>query len=135
VAPGLVEGDVPHGRTSFKRVLIIEDDPDSAEVLCLTLRAYGHFVEVATSGAEGIKRARTILPDVIISDLDLPDVDGLQVATWVRADEHLRGLWLIAFSGSRVPAVALAAGFDEFVPKPASLAKLAVHLLRDPPPR
>jgi CheY-like chemotaxis protein len=126
---------VPHGRNSFKRVLIVEDHPDSAEVLCLTLRAHGHFVEIATSGAEGIERARATLPDVIVSDLGLPDVDGMQVGKWIRADERLRDVWLIALTAYWVPDRGLEAGFDEYWTKPADFGRLAVHLLGDRPPR
>ncbi len=122
-------------KTGAKRVLVIEDYPDSAQLLCVALQTHGHSVEVAGSGHEGLEKARTFVPDVIICDLGLPDIDGLAVARAIRADEDLRDVWLIALTAYFVPAHATAAGYDEYLTKPANLAKLAAHLEGERPPR
>jgi CheY-like chemotaxis protein len=120
---------------SSKRVLVIEDYPDSAQVLCLALQAQGHTVELAATGADGIQKARTFRPDVIVCDLALPDLDGLGVARVVRSDPRLWSTWLIALSVYYLPAHASEAGFDEYLTKPADLQQLAIHLQGEPPSR
>ncbi len=124
-----------HETRSAKRVLIIEDYADSAQLLCVALERHGHVVEVATTGEEGIAKARALQPDVIICDLGLPDLDGLAVGRAIRSDDGLKGVWLIALTAYFVPAHAAAAGYDEYVTKPADLEKLAQLLEREPPRR
>jgi CheY-like chemotaxis protein len=116
-----------------KRILVIEDYEDSAHVLSLFLEARGHRVEVARTGAEGIARARAFGPDVILSDLGLPDEDGFAVARRIRADDGLKDVWLIALTAYSVPHQAFAAGFDDYMRKPVNLERLAA-LLEGPPP-
>ncbi len=124
-----------HETRSPKRVLIIEDYADSAQLLCVALQSHGHVVEVASTGTEGITKAQVLQPDVIICDLGLPDIDGLAVARAIRADDGLKGVRLIALTAYFVPAHAAAAGYDEYVTKPADLEKLAQLLEREPPRR
>lgn len=120
---------------SPKRVLVIEDYPDSAQVLCLALQARGHTVEVAATGADGIQKAREFRPDVILCDLGLPDLDGIGVARVIRSDPRLWGAWLIALTAYNVRSEAFAAGFDEYLTKPLDLEELATRLLGEPPSR
>ena len=118
-----------------KRVLVIEDYADSAEILRLALESHGHTVEVASSGGEGIEKARALRPDVVICDLGLPDMDGLAVALEIRTDEELKRTWLIALTAYNIPTLATAAGFDQHITKPADLRRLAAQLREDPPLR
>jgi CheY-like chemotaxis protein len=113
-----------------KRVLVIEDYADSAETARAALAAHGHTVEVACTGTEGIQKARTFHPDVIVCDLGLPDMDGFDVARLVRSDPQLKSVLQIALSGYPVRARASAAGFDEYLSKPADPSRLA-HLIAD----
>ncbi len=122
-------------RAGAKKVLVIEDYSDSAQLLCVVLQAHGHTVEVAATGLQGIEKARAFQPDVIICDLGLPDIDGLAVARAIRADQTLDDVWLIALTAYFVPAHATTAGYDEYVTKPADLRKLAAHVAEEPPPR
>ncbi len=118
-----------------RRILVIEDYPDSAQVTCIALQNHGHSVEVATTGGEGLEKAHAFKPDVIICDLGLPDTDGLALARVIRADQELKDVWPIALTAYFVPQHAAAAGFDEYVTKPADLKRLALLLEQDPPPR
>lgn len=105
-----------------RRVLIIEDNADAAESLCALLRLCGHAAEVALTGADGIELARTFLPDVVLCDLGMPEMDGLRVAEALREDPRLRGVRLIALTGYGRPedvARAVRAGFDSHITKPA----------------
>jgi CheY-like chemotaxis protein len=107
-----------------KRVLVVEDNLDSAESLAVFLEICGHCVAIAKDGVEGLATARSFAPDVIISDLGLPVLDGFGLARAIRADERLRGARLIALSGYDRHEEALAAGFDLHVVKPGELAQL-----------
>ncbi len=112
---------------------MIEDYADSAQLICVFLQNHGHTVEVASTGAEGMEKARAFQPDVILCDLGLPDTDGLAVARLIRGDPDLRHVWLIALTAYFVPSHAAAAGFDEYITKPANLQRLALLLEQDPP--
>jgi len=110
-----------------RRVLVVEDNVDSADSLRQALTVAGHTVEVAHSGPEGLDRARAFRPDAILCDIGLPGMDGYAVARAVRADADLRGVGLVALTGYALPediARARAAGFDEHVAKPPSVARL-----------
>ncbi len=120
---------------STKRVLIIEDYADSAQILSIALQNAGHTPECAASGGEGLDKARGFRPDVVICDLGLPDMDGLSVARAIRADPELRHTWLIALTAYSLPVQAASAGFDEYFTKPADLQRLASLLLQEPPAR
>ena len=111
-----------------KRVLIIEDYADSAQILCLALESCGHRVQVAATGRDGIDMARAFRPDVIVCDLGLPDIDGLVVARTIRADATLRHVRLVAFTAHSAPEPAAAAGFNAFVRKPADFRELAAQV-------
>src|SRR5690349_17001001 len=77
-----------------RRILVIEDNVDAGESLAELLRLAGHDVAVARTGAEGIALARAQRPDVVLCDLGLPDVSGLEVAAALRADETLAAMRL-----------------------------------------
>ena len=121
--------------TSAKRILIIEDYADSAQILSIALQNAGHMPDVAATGREGLAMARGFRPDVVICDLGLPDIDGLSVARAIRADPQLKDTWLIALTAYFLPAQVASAGFDECFRKPADLQGLASLLLHEPPPR
>ncbi len=110
------------------RILVIEESRDYAYALKATLERRGHAVEVATTGLEGVERARSFRPDVVICDLELPLLDGFGVAKRLRADASLHPLRLIAVSGnSGLESHFRAAGFDGYVPR--STAEVVAELL------
>ncbi|BDG08969.1 hybrid sensor histidine kinase/response regulator [Anaeromyxobacter paludicola] len=104
------------------QVLIVEDNPDSAETLLQILELLGHAVRVAHDGRAGLALARAWRPDVVLCDIGLPDLDGYELARALRADPALRGMRLVALSGYAQPEDrerALEAGFDAHLGKPA----------------
>jgi PAS domain S-box-containing protein len=110
-----------------RRVLIIEDNVDAADSLRDVLGFGEHDVEVAYNGPQGIAKAKEFRPDVVFCDIGLPSMDGFEVARAFRADEALKGVFLVALSGYALPedvARAQAAGFDRHLAKPTSLEKL-----------
>jgi two-component system CheB/CheR fusion protein len=118
-----------------RRVLIIEDNEDAAEMLAATLGIMGHEVETTGDGPSGLGRARSFLPEVVICDVGLPGMDGYEVARAFRSDDVLKSTYLVALSGYAGPEDrqrAVGAGFDRHVAKPATLERLA-HLLEEAP--
>jgi two-component system CheB/CheR fusion protein len=114
------------------RILVIEDNADSAETLRDALAEVGHEVAIARNGTEGIASARRLGPDVVLCDVGLPGLDGYAVARALRADGG-PAVALIALTGYASPEDrrrAIAAGFDHHLAKPADLEKLVDLLAR-----
>lgn len=103
------------------QVLVVEDNSDTADTWRLLLETHGHEVAVAYSGLEGVDLARRFHPQVILSDLGLPDLDGYAVARALRADPATARAWLIAITGygqTDDQRQAHEAGFDRYLTKP-----------------
>jgi len=123
-----------HRLGAKQRILVIEDNLDAAETLRDLLELYQHEVEVAFSGLEGIEKARSFKPHVVLCDIGLPGMDGFAVARAFRSDPELRKATMVALSGYVSPedlAHSKEAGFDGHVAKPPSMEKLA-EALREP---
>ncbi len=78
------------------RVLVVEDDEDIAQALQRSLRMEGYEVRIAPDGREAIEQGRTFAPDLVILDLGLPQIDGVEVARSLRADDDVPILILTA---------------------------------------
>ena len=103
------------------RILVIEDDPPSLELICYLLQAYGHTPLAACNGEEGLEVARRERPDLIICDIELPNRSGYQVAQQIKGHALLSQVPLVAVTafamvGDREKV--LAAGFDGYLSKP-----------------
>lgn len=110
-----------------KRVLVIEDNHDTALSLKMLLNHLGFEVEVAHTGPLGIELARRFAPQVVLCDLGLPGLDGFGVARQLRSEEFSRDTFLIAQSGyGQVEDVkkSLEAGFDLHLVKPMDFSEL-----------
>lgn len=81
------------------KILVIDDIPDVAEIICALLNHLGHNVISAFNGIEGIKKAKEYHPDIIFCDIGLPDMTGFEVAEYIQNDEQLKDIYLIALSG------------------------------------
>src|SRR5438309_3669244 len=88
----------PAGAEDEVRVLLIEDDPESAEMYGLKLELDGYTVTRAADGEEGLELARTITPDIIFLDIRLPKMDGFQVLEALRSDDILKHVPVIILS-------------------------------------
>jgi PAS domain S-box-containing protein len=116
-----------HPQGPARHVLVIEDNHDAAEALSTLLELEGHVVELAYDGPHGLARARESHPDIVICDIGLPDMSGLDVARAMRADPGLSPLTLVALTGYSQPedvARAKEAGFDTHLAKPLELEVL-----------
>src|SRR6185436_11935817 len=110
------------------RVLLVEDNRDAAEVLGIIIELWGHEVRVALDAAAALDVVGAWTPDVILSDLGLPRMDGYELARRLRELPGLAGVVLIALSGygrDEDKHAALDAGFDHHLVKPPDLERLA----------
>ncbi len=119
-APGLESRAACQGRPGL-RVLVVDDGADLRESMAMLLELLGHRVSTAADGKSALERARAELPDLVLVDIGLPDIDGYEVARTLRADAATRGLRLVALTGYASPEHrdrSLAAGFDLHLAKP-----------------
>jgi CheY-like chemotaxis protein len=108
-----------------QRVLVVDDNSDSAEALAQYLRLRGHQVEAVYTGRDAIERASAFAPSVVLLDIGLPEMDGYEVARRLRAD-HSSAV-LVAVTGYGRPEDvrrAKEAGFAAHLTKPAALSQL-----------
>jgi two-component system OmpR family response regulator len=111
------------------RVLVIEDDPDMASVLCRGLGEEGWAVDVAETGQAGLQAARNGDPDVVVLDLGLPDLDGLTVLSRLReCGRQEPVLVLTARDGVDDRVRGLDQGADDYLVKPFAFAELLARL-------
>ena len=112
-----------------KRVLVVDDEPAMREVLSARLERWGYEVVVAETVAEARSLAMSFLPDVVLSDLVLPDATGLDLLEALRAGDPRRTILLITSYGTIDSAVkAIKAGATNFLTKPLDYGVLREHL-------
>ncbi|NUO35253.1 MAG: response regulator [Dermatophilaceae bacterium] len=110
------------------RVLVVDDDPQLARALRINLRARDHDVHVATSGAEALKTVAAVSPDLVILDLGLPDLDGVEVIHGVRGWSDVPIIVLSGRGGGPDKVAALDAGADDYVTKPFGMDELLARI-------
>jgi len=113
------------------RVLVVEDDEPIAEPLVRALRRDGHDARWARTGADALEAVRSESFDLVVLDLGLPDIDGIQVLQGIRGWSPVPVLVLSARSTSAEKVEALDAGADDYVTKPFGMDEL---LARHRPP-
>src|SRR5207244_124667 len=124
-------GPGPAGRLDDRAVLVVEDDDDTRGVLCFMLEAEGARVESAATGLAGVETAERVSPQIVLCDIGLPDIDGMEVARRLRSNAALSGTRLIALTGygqAEDVRAAIEAGFDAHVTKPIHLDQLMAFL-------
>jgi CheY-like chemotaxis protein len=107
-------------------ILVVEDCQDNAEMLVELLQQLGHRVRTAPTASSAFELLKQSLPDVVLLDLDLPDMDGCEIAKMIRAEHgtRIRILAVTGFSGDAPRERAREAGFDAFVVKPYRIEEL-----------
>jgi CheY-like chemotaxis protein len=110
-------------------VLLVEDDRDTREMYSVYLSYSGLRVAEAPSGRTALERAREQTPDVIVTDIAMPGMDGLELSRRFRADPPTRNVPIIAVSGNPTPR-AYDAGCDVMLEKPCSPDHL-LHVIDD----
>jgi CheY-like chemotaxis protein len=108
--------------------LVIDDSDDNREVYTVVLQLEGLTVEGAGDGEEGFRKAVELLPNIIITDLAMPIVDGWETIRRLRADERTRRIPIIACSGDEAPDPAHDSWADLVLAKPCPLEALLLEV-------
>ena len=115
--------------TAVKRVLLVEDDPDIAEIVALHLRDEGYAVEHATDGTEGLRLLERHRWDALVLDLMLPGIDGLEICRRARSMERYTPIIITSARSSEVHRVlGLEIGADDYLAKPFSVVELVARV-------
>jgi CheY-like chemotaxis protein len=122
---------VPQRAPPARRILVVDDNTDALESLALLLRGDGHEVYTASDGQEALIQAETRKPEVVLLDIGMPELDGVQVGRKIRAESWGRRMTLIALTGWGQEADRKrteSAGFDAHLVKPLDIGALMPYL-------
>ncbi|SDG88648.1 response regulator [Pseudonocardia oroxyli] len=114
--------------TGAVRVLVVDDDPQILRALRINLSAHGYHVTTARDGRSALTSVGDVHPDLVVLDLGLPDLDGTEVITGLRAWTRVPIVVLSARADSVDKVTALDAGADDYVTKPFGMAELLARL-------
>lgn len=109
------------------RILFVDDDPNTLETLTKSVQLFGHQAVVAKTGQEALEQAAAQSPDLIMTDMMLPDMDGLQLLRHLQKDAasaHIPVVMLSASPEIDVAEISQAAGAETFLTKPVRLQTL-----------
>ena len=109
------------------RILLVEDNEMNRDMLSRRLERRGYEVIVAVDGEEGVARAKTDAPDIVLMDLSLPGIDGWEATRQLKAAAETRSIPVLALTAHAMAGdreKALAAGCDDFDTKPVDLPRL-----------
>lgn len=109
-------------------ILLVEDDPSIREVTALGLRAAGFTVTTASDGVEGLDRWRAARPDLVLLDVMLPRLDGLEVCRAIRREATTPIVMLTARADTIDVVVGLESGADDYVRKPFEMPELVARV-------
>ena len=110
------------------RVLVVEDDEEIAQVLQRSLRLEGYEVRVAADGETALDQSAAFNPDLVILDLGLPKLDGMEVARRLRSADDVPILMLTARDALEARVEGLDAGADDYLVKPFERQELLARL-------
>jgi DNA-binding response OmpR family regulator len=114
-----------------ERILIVDDEADMLELLGHNLREAGYEIITAQAGKEALDQARRYLPDLIVLDLMLPDIDGLSLCEILRCQRSTADIpviMLTAITGQIARMHGISAGAEEFLTKPVSMPHLRARV-------
>ena len=113
------------------KILIVEDDPDVSEMLNAYFRVQGYDVFTVNWGEDGVRAGQTIIPDLIILDIRLPDIDGYEVARRLRKDRRTQEIPIIFLTEKRERVDRLQGfevGADDYITKPFDVQELRLRV-------
>ena len=114
-----------------KHILVVEDEPDTAELLELHLQNEGYRVTVAADGEQALSKLHKLMPDMVILDLMIPEIDGLEVCKFIRKDPATKSLPVMMCTAktSEIDKIlGLEQGADDYVTKPFSPRELVLRV-------
>ena len=116
-----------------QKILVVDDEPDAVELIEFNLKASGYEVVTATDGQEAIQKTRDVLPDLIVLDLMLPEVDGMEVCKILRRDGRTSAIPILMLTAKAAEidrVLGLELGADDYVTKPFSPRELVLRIKR-----
>lgn len=119
-----------------RRILVIDDNVHAADALAIILRTWGHDVRVAYDGPDGLDRGAGYSPQVVFLDIEMPSMDGFEVAERLRDDPTFAGGFLVALSGHDIrdlPRTRDTSLFDHWLRKPFDFDVLETLIARSVP--
>ena len=119
--------------TTKPKILVVDDEPDAVELIEFNLKASGYEVATAADGEEALQKARALLPSLIILDLMLPEVDGMEVCKILRRDQRTQNIPIIMLTAKAAEidrVLGLELGADDYVTKPFSPRELVLRVKR-----
>jgi two-component system, OmpR family, response regulator len=111
-----------------RRILVVDDEPNLLDAVRMYLEMEGFIVLSATRGAEALNKVRELLPDLVILDVMMPEMDGFEVCRRIRATSSVPVLMLTARGELSDRVVGLELGADDYLPKPFEPRELAARL-------
>jgi len=114
-----------------KKILLVDDNEELLELLRLSFKGAGFSIVTATNGLEALKKARSLLPDLVLLDLMLPELDGFAVCETLRKDPATASvpiLLLSGMSGQFAKYAGIESGGTDFITKPASPTALLARI-------
>lgn len=118
-------------RRVMPKILVVDDEPDAVELISFNLKAAGFDVVTAEDGASALRAARTYAPNLILLDVMLPEVDGLEVCKLLRRDPATAAIPLILVTAKAAEidrVLGLELGADDYVTKPFSPRELVLRV-------
>ncbi len=109
-----------------KKILCVEDDPVSLKLMRDALQVHGYETAEATNGEQAVVRARELKPDLIVMDIRLPGIDGLEATRRLKSDPSTAGIPIVAVTAHAMPddeAKVLGAGCEAYLAKPLHFAE------------
>ena len=117
--------------TDKKRILVVDDEPQITRVLRTALTGNGYEVRTAEDGYAGLRTAREWQPDLVISDISMPNMNGIELCRQLRSESSLPIIVLSVKGEERTKVEALDAGADDYVTKPVGMDELLARVRRN----
>ncbi len=116
---------------SAVKILIVDDNSINITIAQVLLEADGHVVQAASSGQEALQLVPAFKPDLILMDIQMPGMDGLEVTRLLKADQATRDIRIVAFTAFAMQgdeAKLLAAGCDAYLSKPIDVKRFGMQV-------
>jgi len=113
------------------KILVVDDEPEAVELVAFNVTQAGFEVNTATDGAEALKKARSTAPSLIVLDLMLPEVDGLEVCKMLRRDRATAAIPIVMVTAKAAEIdriLGLELGADDYITKPFSPRELVLRI-------
>jgi two-component system KDP operon response regulator KdpE len=111
-----------------RNILVVDDEAQITRVLKTTLSSQGYGIRTASDGEEALQLMKDWTPDLIVTDLRMPNMDGLQLCRHIRAESHIPIIVLSVKGEEKIKVEALDAGADDYITKPFSVNELLARV-------